>query len=163
MRSHTGNNLAATLTPQHLMYNRNHMLVGGIRPHLYCLPILKRNLHQRALQDAVVSGDKRFFLGTDSAPHAQDKKEAACGCAGCYSAFGAISHYADIFEELGVLDKLEAFASFHGADFYGLPRHSDTITLTREPWTMPTNLPLADGAIVPLRAGETINWKLASA
>ena len=163
VRSHAGDNLAATLTPQHLMYNRNHMLVGGIRPHLYCLPILKRNLHQRALQDAVVSGDKRFFLGTDSAPHAQDKKEAACGCAGCYSAFGAISHYADIFEELGALDKLEAFASFHGADFYGLPRHSDTITLTREPWTMPAELPLSDGSIVPLRAGETINWKLASA
>ncbi|MEX2474405.1 dihydroorotase [Marinobacter sp.] len=163
VRAHDGGNLAATLTPQHLMYNRNHMLVGGIRPHLYCLPILKRNRHQLALQEAVVSGDRRFFLGTDSAPHARDKKEAACGCAGCYSAFGAIGHYADIFEELGALDKLEAFASFHGADFYGLPRNTDTITLIREPWTMPAELPLADGTIVPLRAGETVNWQLASA
>lgn len=163
VRAHTGDNLAATLTPQHLMYNRNHMLVGGIRPHLYCLPILKRNRHQHALQEAVASGDKRFFLGTDSAPHARDKKEAACGCAGCYSAFGAMGLYADIFEELGVLDKLEAFASFNGADFYGLPRNTDTITLIREPWTMPEELPLADGTIIPLRAGETVNWKLATA
>ena len=163
VRNHAGENLAATLTPQHLMYNRNHMLVGGIRPHLYCLPILKRNRHQQALQEAVASGDRRFFLGTDSAPHARDKKEAACGCAGCYSAYGAIGLYADIFEELGVLDKLEAFASFNGADFYGLPRNTDTITLIREPWTMPAELPLADSTIVPLRAGETINWKLATA
>ncbi|HET8802595.1 MAG TPA: dihydroorotase [Marinobacter sp.] len=161
VRQHTGENLAATLTPQHLMYNRNHMLVGGIRPHLYCLPILKRNRHQQALRDAVVSGNPRFFLGTDSAPHARDRKEAACGCAGCYSAYGAITLYADIFEELGVLDKLEAFASFNGADFYGLARHTDTITLVRDPWTMPDQLPLADGTIVPLKAGETINWRLA--
>lgn len=161
VRQHKGDNLAATLTPQHLMYNRNHMLVGGIRPHLYCLPILKRNLHQKALRDAVASGDKRFFLGTDSAPHARNKKEAACGCAGCYSAYGAIGLYADVFEELGVLDKLEAFASFNGADFYGLPRNTDTITLVREPWTMPEHLPLAGGTIVPLKAGETINWRLA--
>ncbi|MBC7183096.1 MAG: dihydroorotase [Marinobacter sp.] len=161
VRQHTGGNLGATLTPQHLMYNRNHMLVGGIRPHLYCLPILKRNRHQQALRDAVASGDKRFFLGTDSAPHARDRKEAACGCAGCYSAFGAINLYADIFEELGILDKLEAFASFNGADFYGLPRNTDTITLVREPWTMPAQLPLSDGTIVPLKAGETVNWRLA--
>lgn len=161
VRQHTGENLAATLTPQHLMYNRNHMLVGGIRPHLYCLPILKRNRHQQALRDAVASGNPRFFLGTDSAPHARDRKEAACGCAGCYSAYGAITLYADIFEELGVLDKLEAFASFNGADFYGLARHTDTITLVRDPWTMPDQLPLADGTIVPLKAGETINWRLA--
>ncbi|MBY6034816.1 dihydroorotase [Marinobacter daepoensis] len=161
VQNHEGNNLAATLTPQHLMYNRNHMLVGGIRPHLYCLPILKRNKHQEALRAAVASGDSRFFLGTDSAPHAKDKKEAACGCAGCYSAYGAIGLYADIFEELGILDKLEAFASFNGADFYGLPRNSDTITLVREPWTMPEELPLASGNIVPLKAGETINWRLA--
>lgn len=161
VRSHQGNNLGATLTPQHLMYNRNHMLVGGIRPHLYCLPILKRNKHQEALRDAVASGDPRFFLGTDSAPHAKDKKEAACGCAGCYSAYGAIGLYADIFEELGILDKLEAFASFNGADFYGLPRNTDTVTLVREPWTMPENLPLAGGGIVPLKAGETVNWRLA--
>lgn len=161
VQQHTGDNLAATLTPQHLMYNRNHMLVGGIRPHLYCLPILKRNRHQKALRDAVASGDKRFFLGTDSAPHAKDRKEAACGCAGCYSAYGAIGLYADIFEEIGILDKLEAFASFNGPDFYGLPRNTDTITLVREPWTMPAELPLADGTIVPLKAGETVHWRLA--
>jgi dihydroorotase len=161
VRQHSGGNLGATLTPQHLMYNRNHMLVGGIRPHLYCLPILKRNRHQQALRDAVASGDKRFFLGTDSAPHARDRKEAACGCAGCFSAYGAISLYADIFEELGILDKLEAFASFNGADFYGLPRNTDTLTLVREPWTMPAQLPLSDGTIVPLKAGETVNWRLA--
>jgi len=161
VRRHTGDNLAATLTPQHLMYNRNHMLVGGIRPHLYCLPILKRNKHQEALREAVASGDPRFFLGTDSAPHARDKKEAACGCAGCYSAYGAIGLYAEIFEELGILDKLEAFASFNGADFYGLPRNTDTITLVREPWTMPEHLPLADGTIVPLKAGETVHWRMA--
>ncbi|WP_323754505.1 dihydroorotase [Marinobacter sp.] len=161
VRRHTGDNLAATLTPQHLMYNRNHMLVGGIRPHLYCLPILKRNKHQEALREAVASGDTRFFLGTDSAPHARDKKEAACGCAGCYSAYGAIGLYADIFEELGILDKLEAFASFNGADFYGLPRNTDTITLVRDPWTMPEQLPLADGTIVPLKAGETVHWRMA--
>ncbi|MDX1459386.1 MAG: dihydroorotase [Marinobacter sp.] len=161
VQQHKGDNLAATLTPQHLMYNRNHMLVGGIRPHLYCLPILKRNRHQQALQDAVVSGDTRFFLGTDSAPHARDRKETACGCAGCYSAYGAIELYAEIFEDLGILDKLEAFASFNGADFYGLPRHQDTITLIRESWTMPEKLPLADGDIVPLRAGESLRWRLA--
>ena len=161
VRQHAGDNLGATLTPQHLMYNRNHMLVGGIRPHLYCLPILKRNRHQQALRDAVASGDKRFFLGTDSAPHSKDRKEAACGCAGCYSAYGAIGLYADIFEELGILDKLEAFASFNGPDFYGLPRNTDTITLIRAPWTMPAELPLADGTIVPLKAGETVHWKLA--
>lgn len=161
VRRHTGDNLAATLTPQHLMYNRNHMLVGGIRPHLYCLPILKRNKHQEALREAVASGDPRFFLGTDSAPHARDKKEAACGCAGCYSAYGAIGLYAEIFEELGILDKLEAFASFNGADFYGLPRNTDTITLVREPWSMPEQLPLADGTIVPLKAGETVHWRMA--
>ncbi|MBE0485896.1 dihydroorotase [Marinobacter sp.] len=161
VRSQSNGKLAATLTPQHLMYNRNHMLVGGIRPHLYCLPILKRNVHQTALRDVIASGDSRFFLGTDSAPHATDKKEAPCGCAGCYSAYGAIGLYADIFEELGVLDKLEAFASFNGADFYGLPRNTDTITLVREPWTMPEQLPLADGTIVPLKAGETVHWRMA--
>jgi dihydroorotase len=161
VRSHTGGNLGATLTPQHLMYNRNNMLVGGIRPHLYCLPILKRNKHQQALREAVASGDPRFFLGTDSAPHAQNKKEAACGCAGCYSAYGAIGLYADIFEELGILDKFEAFASHNGPDFYGLPRNTDTITLVREPWTMPETLPLADGNIVPLKAGETVHWRMA--
>jgi dihydroorotase len=128
---------------------------------LYCLPILKRNRHQQALRETVASGDQRFFLGTDSAPHAKGDKEAACGCAGCYSAFGAISLYAQVFEELGVLDKLEAFASFNGADFYGLPRNTDTVTLIRKPWTMPDELPLAGGSIVPLGAGETIYWRLA--
>ncbi|GGY71222.1 dihydroorotase [Marinobacter zhanjiangensis] len=161
VQQHGEGRLAATITPQHLMYNRNHLLVGGIRPHLYCLPVLKRNVHQQALRDAVVSGDRRFFLGTDSAPHARDKKETACGCAGCYSAFAAIELYAEVFEDLGVLDKLEAFASFNGADFYGLPRNTDTITLKRAPWTVPEQLPLAGGTIVPLRAGETLRWRLA--
>jgi len=161
VRHHQGDNLGATITPQHLMYNRNHMLVGGIRPHLYCLPILKRNRHQQALRDAIASGDKRFFLGTDSAPHSMDKKEAACGCAGCYSAYGAIGLYAEIFDELGILDQLEAFASLNGADFYGLPRNTDTITLVKKPWTMPDELPLAGGTIIPLKAGETINWRQA--
>ena len=161
VQQHEGGNLGATLTPQHLMFNRNHMLVGGIRPHLYCLPILKRDRHQKALQEAVASGDRRFFLGTDSAPHAIGRKESDCGCAGCYSAYGALPLYADIFEQLGILDKLEAFASFNGADFYGLPRNTDTVTLTRSPWTMPERLPLGSEEIVPLKAGETINWQLA--
>lgn len=161
VQKHPGGQLAATITPQHLMYNRNHMLVGGIRPHLYCLPILKRNRHQQALRDAVASGDMRFFLGTDSAPHAKDRKETACGCAGCYSAFSALALYAEIFDELGALDKLEAFASFNGPDFYGLPRNQDTVTLVKEPWQMPETLPLADGDIVPLRAGEQLKWQVA--
>lgn len=163
VRQQPGQRLAATLTPQHLLFNRNDMLVGGIRPHLYCLPILKRRRHQQALQDAVVSGDTRFFLGTDSAPHARHLKEAACGCAGCYSAFAAIELYAEAFEDLGVLDKLEAFASFNGADFYGLPRNRDTITLVREESRIPDSLPLADTDIIPLRAGETLRWRLESA
>ncbi|WP_150909458.1 dihydroorotase [Marinobacter halotolerans] len=158
---HQDGRLAATITPQHLMYNRNHLLVGGIRPHLYCLPILKRNRHQQALRDAVVSGDHRFFLGTDSAPHSRDRKETACGCAGCYSAFSALPLYAEVFEELGVLGNLEAFASFNGADFYGLPRNRDTVTLVKTPWQMPQTLPLADGEIVPLRAGEQLLWQVA--
>ncbi|MEQ5834390.1 dihydroorotase [Marinobacter sp. NFXS9] len=153
-------NLAATITPQHLLYNRNHMLVGGIRPHLYCLPILKRQQHQQALQDAVVSGDARFFLGTDSAPHDTSRKESACGCAGCFSASAAIELYAEAFEDLGVLDKLEAFASFNGPDYYGLSRNTDTITLVKEPWTQADSLPLGEGRITPLRAGETIRWRL---
>ena len=159
VQSH-GANVGATITVQHLAYNRNHMLVGGIRPHLYCLPILKRNLHQQALQDAVVSGSHKFFLGTDSAPHARGAKESACGCAGCFSAYAAIELYAEIFEDLGVLDKLEAFASFHGADFYGLPRNPDQITLEKTPWTAPQTLTFGDDVIVPLRAGEKLRWKL---
>jgi dihydroorotase len=161
IRQNQGGRLAATITPQHLMYNRNHMLVGGIRPHLYCLPILKRNRHQQALRDAVVSGDHRFFLGTDSAPHSRDRKETACGCAGCYSAFSALPLYAEIFEELGVLGNLEAFASFNGPDFYGLPRNRDTVTLVKKSWQMPQTLPLADGEIVPLKAGEQLLWQVA--
>jgi len=155
-----GDNVGATITVQHLAYNRNHMLVGGIRPHLYCLPILKRNVHQQALQDAVVSGSKKFFLGTDSAPHAKGTKENACGCAGCYSAYAAIELYAEIFEDLGVLDKLEGFASHHGADFYGLARNSDSITLVKQPWEVPAEMPFGRDIIVPLRAGETLRWKL---
>lgn len=154
--------LGATITPQHLAYNRNDMLVGGVRPHYYCLPILKRNVHQQALQDVVVGGHSRFFLGTDSAPHQRHTKENACGCAGCYSSHAAIELYAEIFEELGALDRLEAFASFNGPAFYRLPRNPDTITLRREPWTVPESYPLGDGEVVPLKAGETLNWKVVS-
>lgn len=153
--------VGATITPQHLLFNRNDLLVGGIRPHYYCLPILKRRTHQEALQTAAVSGDPRFFLGTDSAPHAKHLKESPCGCAGCYSAWSAIEFYAEAFERLGALDRLEAFASFHGADFYGLPRNEDRITLKREPWQLPETLPLAENQIVPLGAGTRLNWRLA--
>lgn len=159
VQSH-GDHVGATITPQHLAYNRNHMLVGGIRPHLFCLPILKRNIHQQALQDVVVSGNHKFFLGTDSAPHAKGAKESACGCAGCYSAYAAIELYADIFEDLGALDKLEGFASFYGADFYGLPRNQEQVTLFRDPWQVPDEMPFGSDIIVPLRAGETLRWKL---
>lgn len=155
-------NIAATITPQHLLYNRNHLLVGGVRPHLYCLPVLKRNSHQQALIEVATSGHPRFFLGTDSAPHAQPTKETACGCAGCYSAHAAIELYAEAFEEAGALDKLEAFAAFHGPDFYGLPRNHDTITLVREDWTVPTSYRFGAGTLVPLKAGESIRWKLQS-
>lgn len=153
-------NVAATITPQHLMYNRNHMLVGGIKPHLYCLPVLKRNIHQEALQEAVISGDDRFFLGTDSAPHAKGDKESACGCAGCYSSPTAIELYAQIFDDLGVLDKLEAFASLNGPKFYRLPINSKTITLVKEDWQIPSSLDFAGSTIIPLGAGDTLNWKL---
>jgi len=155
-----GDNVAATITVQHLAYNRNHMLVGGIKPHYYCLPILKRNIHQQALQEAVVSGSSKFFLGTDSAPHAKGAKESACGCAGCYTAYAAIELYAEIFDDLGALDKLEGFASHFGPDFYGLPRNSDEITLIKKDWQAPHELPFGDDVIVPLRAGETLRWKL---
>ncbi len=153
--------VAATITPQHLMLNRNDMLVGGIRPHNYCLPVLKRATHQQALRAIVASGNPKFFLGTDSAPHAKHRKESACGCAGCYSAWSAIELYAQVFEELGALDKLEAFASHYGADFYGLPRNKGTITLTRETWQIPDEITLPDGnPIVPFFAGQQVNWKL---
>ena len=153
-------NVAATVTVHHLLYNRNAMFKGGIRPHLYCLPVLKREQHRQALIAAAISGNPKFFLGTDSAPHAVGDKETACGCAGIYSAHAAIELYAEAFEDAGALDKLEAFASFYGADFYGLPRHTDTITLRRESWTVQASLQLGETSLVPLRAGETIRWRV---
>ena len=152
--------IAATITAHHLLYNRNHMLAGGIRPHFYCLPILKRNTHQEALLDAATSGSAKFFLGTDSAPHAQNAKEVSCGCAGCYTAYAAIELYAEAFEQRNALDKLEGFASHFGADFYQLPRNQDTITLVREPWTAPSSLTFGEQQLIPLRAGETLNWRI---
>lgn len=154
-------NVAATITPQHLLLNRNDMLVGGIRPHNYCLPVLKRRTHQEALRAAVASGSAKFFLGTDSAPHEKHRKESACGCAGCYSAHSAIELYAQVFDELGCLEKLEAFASHHGADFYGLPRNNGTITLVQQEWQVPLEIILPNGnPIVPFFAGQTLKWKL---
>jgi dihydroorotase len=155
-----GANVAATITPQHLMWSRNAMLVGGVRPHFYCLPILKRETHRRALVAAATSGSRKFFLGTDSAPHARDLKEHACGCAGCYSAPLALELYAEAFEDAGALDRLEGFASLHGAAFYGLAPHDDTVTLVRDPWTVPDAYPFGDDTVVPLRAGETVRWRL---
>ncbi|MDO9012443.1 MAG: dihydroorotase [Gallionella sp.] len=153
-------NIAATLTPQHLLYNRNAMLAGGIRPHFYCLPILKRETHREALVKAATNGSPKFFLGTDSAPHAQHTKENACGCAGCYSAHSAIELYTEAFEAAGALDKLEAFASFYGADYYRLPRNTDTVTLRREEWQVPATVGFGEHRLVPLRAGETMKWQL---
>ena len=155
------NSLAATITPQHLLMNRNAIFASGIRPHNYCLPVLKREEHRVALLEAATSGSPRFFLGTDSAPHAKGAKEAACGCAGCYSAFNALGLYAEAFESVGKLDKLEGFASFFGPDFYSLPRNTKTITLVKQAQSIPAELPLGDATIVPLRAGETIAWTLA--
>ncbi len=154
--------IGATITPQHLLYNRNHMLVGGIRPHYYCLPILKRNEHQQALLDIVSSGNKKFFLGTDSAPHATHTKENACGCAGCFSAHAALELYAEVFENMGVLDKFEAFASFNGPDFYGLPRNSDTISLEKKAWSVPNSYSLGTQQVTPLRNNEEIKWTVLS-
>ncbi|WP_324779943.1 dihydroorotase [Thiobacillus sedimenti] len=153
--------VAATITAHHLLYNRNAMFRGGIRPHMYCLPVLKREAHRQALVAAAISGSPKFFLGTDSAPHAVGAKESACGCAGIYSAHAAIELYAEAFEDAGALERLEAFASFHGADFYGVPRHGDTITLRRENWIAPARLALGDNELVPLRAGEAIRWRVA--
>ena len=154
-------NLAATITPQHLLLNRNDLLVGGIKPHNYCLPVLKRSSHQQALREVVASGSHKFFLGTDSAPHSKKAKENACGCAGCYSAWSALELYTQVFDELDALDKLEGFASFHGADFYGLPRNSGTVTLSRQSWTVPDSVILPDGeAIVPFFAGQAVSWKI---
>lgn len=156
------NNVAATITPQHLLMNRNDMLVGGIRPHHYCLPILKRRTHQQALQQAALSGNPKFFLGTDSAPHAQDKKETACGCAGCYSAPAAIELYAELFELFDAMDKFEDFASHFGADFYGLPRNEDSITLSKQRWQVPAQVEIAGQDFVPYWANDFLTWKLSS-
>jgi dihydroorotase len=156
-----GPNVAATITAHHLLLNRNAMFTGGIRPHAYCLPVLKREAHRQALVRAATSGNPKFFLGTDSAPHGRRAKEAACGCAGIYSAHGALELYAEAFAQAGALDKLEAFASFHGADFYRLPRNRESVTLIKESWPVPAALPLGDDSLVPLRAGEFIGWRLA--
>jgi dihydroorotase len=153
--------VGATITPQHLLWSRNALFAGGLRPHAYCLPVLKREAHRRALVDAATGGNAKYFLGTDSAPHARHAKESACGCAGCYSAPLAIELYAQIFDAAGRLDKLERFASFHGADFYGLPRNPDTITLARDSWTVPASYPFAAETVVPLFAGQTLSWRVA--
>lgn len=152
--------LAATITAHHLLYNRNDIFKGGIRPHYYCLPILKRETHRQALLQAATGGNPRFFLGTDSAPHAKGVKENACGCAGCYTALHAMELYAQAFDQVGALDKLEAFASFNGPAFYRLPRNSGSVTLQRQEWTLPTELPLGEDSVVPLNGGETMGWKL---
>ncbi|MCL4111507.1 UNVERIFIED_CONTAM: hypothetical protein GTU68_002291 [Idotea baltica] len=153
-------NIGATITAHHLLMNRNDIFVGGIRPHHYCLPILKREKHRQALVDAATSGNPKFFLGTDSAPHVKGAKESACGCAGMYTAYHAMELYTEAFDQAQALDKLEAFASFNGADFYGLPRNHDTITLKRETWEVPNSLEMADDVVVPLRAGENCEWKI---
>jgi len=151
--------IAATITPQHMLYNRNAIFQGGVRPHWYCLPILKRETHRLALVEAATSGSPRFFLGTDSAPHARGLKEHACGCAGCYTALHAMELYATAFEAVGKLDKLEGFASFHGPDFYGLPRNTGTLTLSRETYLVPEELAFGDTTLVPLAAGEALEWR----
>lgn len=154
-------NVAATLTAHHLLYNRNAIFQGGVRPHWYCLPVLKRERHREALLAAAVSGNPKFFLGTDSAPHARSTKEAACGCAGCYTAYAALELYAEAFEQAGALDRLEAFASFNGPDWYGLPRNAQTVTLVKQDWPVPASYPyLSSDSIVPLRAGEMLSWKM---
>jgi dihydroorotase len=153
--------VAATITPQHLLHNRNALFTGGIRPHYYCLPILKRERDRQVLLEAATSGNPRFFLGTDSAPHERGTKESACGCAGMFTAHAAIELYAEAFESAGKLDRLEGFASHFGADFYGLPRHTDTITLLKEPWIGPEMYAFGSGSLIPYRAGEPIAWRLA--
>jgi dihydroorotase len=155
-----GDRTAATITAHHLLYNRNAIFAGGIRPHYYCLPVLKREVHRQALAAAATSGSPKFFLGTDSAPHAAALKEHASGCAGCYTALSALELYAEAFDATGTLDRLEAFASFHGADFYGLPRNRGTVTLRREAWTLPETVPFGAAPLKPLRGGETLGWRL---
>ncbi len=157
-----GDNVAATITAHHLLYNRNAIFIGGVRPHYYCLPVLKRETHRAALLRAATSGSPQFFLGTDSAPHARHTKEAPCGCAGCYTALSALEFYAEAFESAGALDRLEAFSSFNGPDFYRLPRNAGTVTLEKKPWVVPEELAYASGeTLVPLRAGEKLSWQLA--
>jgi dihydroorotase len=150
----------ATITAHHLLYNRNAIFTGGIRPHYYCLPVLKRETHRLALVEAATSGSPRFFLGTDSAPHPAVLKEHALGCAGCYTALTAVELYAEAFDQAGALDKLEGFASFHGADFYGVPRNKETITLRKVTWTLPEKVPFGEAELKPLRGGETLSWKV---
>jgi dihydroorotase len=156
----SGNNIAATITPQHLLYNRNALFAGGIRPHYYCLPIIKREHHRLALVKAATSGNPKFFLGTDSAPHITSLKETSCGCAGCYSAYAALELYAEIFERAGALNKLEGFASFFGADFYRLPRNSDTVTLEKTTWSIPLFYGENDNTVTPIKAGDELSWKM---
>ena len=156
-----GRRVAATITAHHLLYDRNAIFSGGIRPHYYCLPVLKRESHRQALLHAATSGSGQFFLGTDSAPHARGAKEAACGCAGCYTAHAALELYAEAFASVHAIDRLEAFASFNGPDFYGLPRNSGQVTLERQDWRVPENYPFADGdVLIPLRAGEVLRWRM---
>lgn len=157
-----GPHTAGTITAHHLLYNRNAIFTGGIRPHYYCLPVLKREVHRQALVDAATSGSPRFFLGTDSAPHPAALKEHALGCAGCYTALTAMELYAEAFDAAGALDKLEGFASFHGADFYGLPRNAGTLTLQKQEWTVPETVPFGEAQLKPLRGGEALAWKVAS-
>jgi len=156
----SGPNIGATITAHHLLYNRNAIFQGGLRPHYYCLPVLKRERHRKALVAAATSGSPKFFLGTDSAPHPRHDKEAACGCAGCFTAHAAIELYAEAFEQAGALDKLEAFASFNGPDFYRLPRNTERITLVRAPWQVPQRFEFGEAELVPLRAGESLSWRL---
>ncbi|MBW4484039.1 MAG: dihydroorotase [Tildeniella torsiva UHER 1998/13D] len=154
-------NIAATITPQHLLFSRNILFQGGLRPHYYCLPILKRETHRQALLQAATSGNPKFFLGTDSAPHPRSGKESSCGCAGCFSALHALELYAEVFESVGAIDKLEAFASFYGPDFYQLPRNTTQVTLTKTTWRIPDELPFGESGLVPLRAGEELTWQMA--
>ena len=154
-----GAKTAATITAHHLLYNRNAIFLGGVRPHYYCLPVLKREEHRRALVNAATAGSAKFFLGTDSAPHAAPLKEHATGCAGCYTALSALELYAEAFDAAGALDQLEGFASFHGPAFYGLPRSTGTVTLKRERWTLPETVPFGDAPLKPLRGGEQLSWR----
>ena len=159
--SEQNSNVAATITVHHLLYNRNHLLAGGVRPHFYCLPVLKRNSHQLALIEAATSGNPKFFLGTDSAPHPKGDKEAACGCAGIYTAPGALELYAEVFDQADALDRLEGFASLYGPRFYGLPVNTEKISLVRDSWQMEESFQFGSNTVIPVRAGETLHWRLA--